>query len=203
MIATGGGDHKVKLWDMATGLLITDVSGTLHSAEIENAIFQPDGKSLASVSRDGTLKIWRMPTTDDRVAACTTSGIQQWSVRGEFEKTDDFRRRMGKKEKQVEGLSRECRDKIINKFGNTVDWQAFVVGPYDADSETYLLQSKMFGDRYRIKVQPRDAAKVRDNFAKTSYGIPSFEVENNSVVLKRVDVTIPLDDDQKTYTIFH
>ena len=110
---------------------------------------------------------------------------------------------MDRKDRQTEQTTRDCRERIVNKFGNTADWQAFAMGPYDADSETYALKSRLFGDKYRIKVAPRDAERVRANFTKTMYGVPSFEVdEYNAILLKRVDVTIPLDDYKKTYTIY-
>jgi WD40 repeat protein len=67
--ATGGGDRKVKFWDVAAGTLVQDVSGDLHMAEVENLAFSPSGQTLVSVSRDGSLKFWRVPLPDDRVAA--------------------------------------------------------------------------------------------------------------------------------------
>lgn len=76
------------------------------------------------------------------------------------------------------------------------------MGPYDADSETYQLKSKLFGDSYHIRVPPREAERVRANFGRTNFGVPSFDVELNTVILKKVDVTVPIDDYQKTYTIY-
>ena len=108
---------------------------------------------------------------------------------------------MNRKDRQLEQTTRDCRDRIINKFGNTVNWQAFTIGKYDANNELYPLQSKLFGDKYSIRVSPHDAERVRTNFSKTTFGVPSFEVEYNVIVLRKVDITVPLDDYQKTYTI--
>jgi WD40 repeat protein len=202
LIATGGGDNKVKIWDMATGLLVADLSGMLHTAEVEKVVFRPDGESVASVSRDGTLKVWRVPKADKRIDVCTVDAMQKWAVRGEFEKTDEYRKRMAKRDRQTELTSTDCRERILNKFSNTVDWTTFTVGAYDADNETYKLQSSLFGDQYRIKVPPRDALQVRANFAKLNFGVPAFDIEANNIVLRKVDVTIPLGESQKTYTIY-
>ena len=78
LIATGGGDRKVKLWDATTGTLVQDVSGERHTAEVENLAFSPDGQTLASVSRDGSLKLWAVPGTEERIAAYTAENMAKW-----------------------------------------------------------------------------------------------------------------------------
>jgi WD40 repeat protein len=57
ILASGGGELKVKLWDVATG---REFPGTLlgHRAQIISLAFSPDGHVLASGSLDGTVIIW-------------------------------------------------------------------------------------------------------------------------------------------------
>jgi WD40 repeat protein len=201
LIASCGGDRKVKVWDMSLGILVKDVSGEAHTAEVENVAFNPDGKSLASVSRDGSLKIWRAPTTEDRVAAYAINNMEKWVRKGEFEKTDDYTKRMEKQLKQREFYDREGRDKITGSFGNSVDWQSFVLGKYDPDQEQFVVTSKLFAMPYVLKASTRDAERVKINFERVRYGLPMFEIENNAVLLKRVDVVVPMGEYNKTFTI--
>ncbi|WP_337175012.1 WD40 repeat domain-containing protein [Paludisphaera sp.] len=66
LVATGGGytDHPwpvnaagdVRLWDLATGRLLATFDR--HWGAISRVEFSPDGKSLASASYDGTIKLW-------------------------------------------------------------------------------------------------------------------------------------------------
>src|SRR5262249_59146711 len=52
-----GANHEaVRLWDAATGATLRDLKG--HRAEIERIAFAPDGKLLASGSRDRTVRLW-------------------------------------------------------------------------------------------------------------------------------------------------
>ncbi|WP_156035331.1 WD40 repeat domain-containing protein [Terrabacter tumescens] len=58
LIATGGAqiDHVVRLWDAATGLLLSSMDD--HSEAIVGLAFGADGKQLVSISRDGTAILW-------------------------------------------------------------------------------------------------------------------------------------------------
>ncbi len=201
LIATCGGDRKVRLWDMTTGLLVQDVSGELHTAEVENVAFSPDGRFLASVSRDGSCKIWAVPGTEARLAAYTAYNLEKWGRKSEFEKSDDYARRMAKRADREAEYRAEGREKMTAAYGNTANWQSFTLGDYNADSEFFALSSPLFTLPYRVKVSPKDAAKFRDNFGRLTYGVPQFEVQEGTILLKQAAVSEAVDGEVKTYAI--
>jgi WD40 repeat protein len=55
-LATGSGDHTVKLWDTATGRLTHTLAG--HQSFVHALAISPAGNLLASGSRDFTIKLW-------------------------------------------------------------------------------------------------------------------------------------------------
>lgn len=55
-LASASYDETVKIWDVATGLLIHTLEG--HKQSVNAVAFSPDGKWLASGSSDGTVKVW-------------------------------------------------------------------------------------------------------------------------------------------------
>jgi len=59
-LASGSGDHSIKLWDVATGNNTATLDG--HTDEVFAVTFSPDGKTLASGSRDDTLWLWNAAT---------------------------------------------------------------------------------------------------------------------------------------------
>jgi hypothetical protein len=55
-LASGSGDHTIKLWDAASGQLLRTLQG--HTGSVFSVAFSPDGRTLASGSADDTIKLW-------------------------------------------------------------------------------------------------------------------------------------------------
>ena len=69
LLATGGRDHLVKLWETATGRLLRtleDYQGIVHAV-----VFSHDGRWLAAAGRDDTVRVWAVG-----------SGNERWVLRG-------------------------------------------------------------------------------------------------------------------------
>jgi WD40 repeat protein len=59
LVATGGGDGAIKLWDVNSGTEIQTPSMG-HNGLVRSVIFSPDGTLLASGSDDSTVKLWNI-----------------------------------------------------------------------------------------------------------------------------------------------
>jgi WD40 repeat protein len=64
LLASGGWDHAVWLWDVATG----EEHAVLHGYTdlVSNVAFSPDGATLAAGSADGTVRLWDTATGEER-----------------------------------------------------------------------------------------------------------------------------------------
>ncbi len=60
MLASGGADHTVRLWDMATGTLWKTLDG--HRGTVHSVAFSPDGWILASGGADRVIRLWDTTT---------------------------------------------------------------------------------------------------------------------------------------------
>jgi WD40 repeat protein len=58
IVASGGDDSKVKLWNVKNKTRIRELSG--HDKPVMSVSFSPDGKLLASGSKDYTVRIWQL-----------------------------------------------------------------------------------------------------------------------------------------------
>jgi WD40 repeat protein len=56
LLASGGEDHTIRLWDPQTGSCLQTLQG--HSQDIWSVAWSPDGQLLASASGDHTIKLW-------------------------------------------------------------------------------------------------------------------------------------------------
>ena len=63
ILASGSGDKTVKLWEVASGKLLTTLQG--HTEIVLSVAWSPDGKILASGSGDETVKLWEAPSLSD------------------------------------------------------------------------------------------------------------------------------------------
>ena len=60
VVASGGSDETVTLWDRESGKEIQRLIG--HSGGISTVSFSPDGQQLASASADGSTRVWSVAT---------------------------------------------------------------------------------------------------------------------------------------------
>ena len=65
--------NDIKIWDSATGRELYTLTG--HTGWVMGLAYSPDGKSLASTSLDGTVKIWSLSPGNETVAVSVAGAV--------------------------------------------------------------------------------------------------------------------------------
>ena len=58
LLASGGNDRSVKIWEVSTGSLVRELKG--HAAHVYSLEFHPNGKTLLSGDLSGVIKQWEV-----------------------------------------------------------------------------------------------------------------------------------------------
>src|SRR5258708_21773324 len=77
LLASGGVDATVRLWDPKLGTPLEDLP---HPGPVFSLAWSPDGRLLASGSFDGQIRVWEMQQTQPATCVQTLSGHTNWVV---------------------------------------------------------------------------------------------------------------------------
>lgn len=78
ILATGGDNRLVKLWDARTGQCLRSLPG--HTNTINAIAFHPNGNLLASCSQDATIRLWQLDDLQAESIHCQVLGGHQGRV---------------------------------------------------------------------------------------------------------------------------
>jgi hypothetical protein len=78
LLATGGSDETVRIWDAESGRLLHTLAG--HVDWVANLAFNPDNRFLASGSADGTVRIWNAATGAAVALLTATRDSEDWLI---------------------------------------------------------------------------------------------------------------------------
>jgi hypothetical protein len=118
--------------------------------------------------------------------------IMVWQQKGEFEKTEAYGKRVNEqtRNQQVQKLTDEAVADVKKQYAAGLTWTGLTLSKYDADNETYLIQSPESGD-FAIPVPVDAAQSFKQDFSSMQYKNPDFYISNNKLVLARIEIISP------------
>ena len=187
MMATGSGDRSIKLWDLATGDLIMDVSSETHTSDVEELAFSPDGDRLVSVSRDGSIRFWEIPNLGRRIRMIVSNRVDTWSTRQLYEKTREYNKRMEEREALIQEMKKEIIGQMLDYYVENVQWDTDIsLGEYNPDNEYYNLNSPVLGEM-KMFVSINQAPLMAQYFDQVTFADLQMEYINGRLRLRSMD----------------
>ncbi len=126
--------------------------------------------------------------------------IAAWQEKGEYEKTDAYRKRVTGSNRQVkiDSLTTAAEHQFISEHAALNPLQQLKIsGNYDADNEVYRLECPKFGTML-VRVPIEDAPSFKNNFASLEKRNAKYFIENDKIALRSVDFFNP--QTQNTYS---
>lgn len=112
--------------------------------------------------------------------------INKWQIKGEYEKTSDWRRRVNEttRRNKVRELTREAEENFIAERSRDIAADYSIDGSYDADNETYCINSERFG-KLLVRVPVSYAKQFRDQWPSIRK-TPTYFIDGDRLALAGV-----------------
>lgn len=124
------------------------------------------------------------------------NGIQEWRKKGEFEKVEDWKKRVTKDayNEKVKQLTQLAEDAYIDFYKTE---QTYSLGTYDTENETFLITYGKY-DKFLVPVPFDKASYFKQQWDNATKNTQYF-VDNNSIAIASVTFTLP-DGSQYKYS---
>lgn len=124
--------------------------------------------------------------------------INDWQKKGEFEKTEDYHKRVNVSSRQAKvlQLTTEAKDAFIAiRSKSLASDKLKIIGNYDPDNETFRISTLYAKDDLLVHVPSESAQAFKSSFA-TCKSYPQFFIENDDISLSGYTFVV----DGKTYS---
>lgn len=126
------------------------------------------------------------------------SEIEEWQIKGEFEKTKDYQIRVNEntRKSRAQAFAAEGLMKYKAEYVMTIDLNSLDLGTYDADNETFLIHSDKFGD-FALQVDIDTAPDFKRNWSNVKVQNIDLNVNAEEVQLAKLEFLNP--ENNKVY----
>ena len=134
-----------------------------------------------------------IPSYQQYAQAYVTEHLKDWMKRGEFEKTEDYEKRVSPENilRERERLSSIIADRYLTQYANQLAISELKLQPYDVDNETYAVDSE-FGPIYvKVPLKNQEAEKFKNMWDQVQIRNPKFFVKNDGIAIASISFLMP------------
>ncbi|MFH1321201.1 MAG: caspase family protein [Bacteroidota bacterium] len=177
-----------------------------HTDEAKCAIATPDGgyaiagKTCAKYKYDSepvTCKGWIMKfagAPSKSVENYVSIRMNEWQQKGEFEKTEDYQKRVSDKNRQ-KVMEKHTLEAIEYYAGKKIELNGASLSKYDADNESYTINIPNAGD-YITSIPINEAQSFKQEWLNVRFENPKYGLNKDRFSLVQLDMVI----NNKIYT---
>lgn len=146
----------------------------------------PQGGQKASDSRN-------IPSYQQYAQAYVTDEITKWAQRGEFEKVEDFTKRIAPENirKEQKRLSAITEEKYLKEYASHLMISELKLQPYDVENETYAITSD-FGPVYiKVPLKNKEAEVFKNTWEKVQIRNAKFFIQDDNIAISTITFHSP------------
>ncbi|MCH5218371.1 MAG: caspase family protein [Muribaculaceae bacterium] len=174
-----------KLQDVNTRLSALGEKPVNVNGMPEAVAFSEQAKAKASPSQ--------IPDYQEFARRYVESNLAEWSKRKEFEKMDDFQKRMTQAnvEAEYERLCREAEQDYLKKYSGHIRVSDLTLEPYDIDNESYLINSDLGPIVVHVPLKGKEAETFKSGWSGIQLRNLRFYIKDNQPAIASVDLVTP------------
>lgn len=153
--------------------------------------YEQVGEAMAAVDNTPGYEEYAKPIIESRFA--------QWCARGEFEKMEDYMKRVNEvtAAAQYQKLKQEVADEYIARYASKLRINSLKLEPYDATNEVYKIESP-YGPIYlHVPIRNNEAELFKAQWANVRFRAPKYYIKDDKAQLASITFVTPAN---KSYT---
>lgn len=134
-----------------------------------------------------------IPSYQEYAQGFVTTEMTKWAKRGEFEKVDDYTKRMSAESILAEQkrLSAITAENYLKEYANHIVPSEFKLQPYDVENETYAIESD-FGPVYvKVPLKNKEAELFKSNWEKMQIRNTKFFIKDDRIAISTITFQAP------------
>lgn len=131
-----------------------------------------------------------MPDFQEFAKTFVESNLAKWSERREFEKTEDYEKRINQDNVygEYQRLCKEAETEYLKKYAGRLRISDLKLMPYDTDNETYLIESAMGEIVVNVPLKNKEAESFKNSWNTIQLRNPRYYIRDNRVAIASVDL---------------
>lgn len=143
-------------------------------------------KSAVSGSASGA----NIPDFQEFARGYVEKELASWSKRGEFEKTEDYEKRVNKDNvyQQYQMLCKKAEKDYLQKYAGRLRINDLSLEPYDVDNESYKINSAMGPIVVKVPLKNKEAEAFKSSWNSIQVRNPKYFIKDNHVSIASVEL---------------
>lgn len=154
-----------------------------------------NGPLAVGGSDQATASAIAAPSYQEFAKAFIEGKLGNWAKRGEFEKIEDYQKRVtdGGMQQEYEKLAAQAEKEYLDKYGFSFVLRDLELQPYDVTNETYMVRTPYGDATIKVPLKNKEAEAFKNAWSNNNVEIraPRYMIDNDRLAIASVTFKTP------------